>query len=240
MKKFITIQILLIGITVILCYYAKSLSDDVGISHMDTIENISKSRCDNIAVIYTVDDMYDEFSQFESENADYGLGLFETTIFVGTPQDQFSFSNGSTFCTIDVDKVIKGKIEKRSIDVEIKGGFYYETETDYDERIMDARDMEIDTPQERLFVLDFGGINFMIPGKEYLIIAQTLDFKGKTVYRINGYQISWLCLDETKSELMKKEYVYSDCSTNEFFSPNQTVIDAFYQKKDEILKSYNL
>ena len=83
-------------------------------------------------------------------------------------------------------------------------------------------------------------MNFMVPGKKYLIIAQTLDFKEKTVYRINGYQISWLCLDETQSKIMKEEYVYSECCNNEIFSPDHSIIEAFYAKKDDILKTYNI
>lgn len=139
-----------------------------------------------------------------------------------------------------MDKVIKGNIKTDSIDVEIKGGFHYETEAEFKERLMNAEDMEIETPSEKLFSLDFGGMNFMVPGKKYLIIAQTLDFKEKTVYRINGYQISWLCLDETQSKIMKEEYVYSECCNNEIFSPDHSIIEAFYAKKDDILKTYNI
>ena len=236
MKVFLTLQAALIAVTLLLCLHARGLSEDVGITRMDTID----SNCDYIAVIHDTEELYDRFSQFDSENADYGIGLYGTAIFVGTPQDSFSFSKGSTFCTLDVDKVIKGNIKTDSIDVEIKGGFHYETEAEFKERLMNAEDMEIETPSEKLFSLDFGGMNFMVPGKKYLIIAQTLDFKEKTVYRINGYQISWLCLDETESKIMKEEYVYSECCNNEIFSPDHSIIEAFYAKKDDILKTYNI
>ena len=183
MKVFLTLQAALIAVTLLLCLHAKGLSEDVGITRMDTIEKIHNSNCDYIAVIHDTEELYDRFSQFDSENADYGIGLYGTAIFVGTPQDSFSFSKGSTFCTLDVDKVIKGNIKTDSIDVEIKGGFHYETEAEFKERLMNAEDMEIETPSEKLFSLDFGGMNFMVPGKKYLIIAQTLDFKEKTVYQ---------------------------------------------------------
>lgn len=240
MKVFLTLQAALIAVTLLLCLHARGLSEDVGITRMDTIEKIHNSNCDYIAVIHDTEELYDRFSQFDSENADYGIGLYGTAIFVGTPQDSFSFSKGSTFCTLDVDKVIKGNIKTDSIDVEIKGGFHFETEAEFKERLMNAEDMEIETPSEKLFSLDFGGMNFMVPGKKYLIIAQTLDFKEKTVYRINGYQISWLCLDETESKIMKEEYVYSECCNNEIFSPDHSIIEAFYAKKDDILKTYNI
>lgn len=240
MKIFISIQAVLIAAAVLLCVHARGLSDDVGITDMDSIQKIHNSDCDNITVIYDTDELNDEFYQFDYANADYGLDLYGTAIFVGTPKDSFSFSKHSTFCTIDVDKVIEGNIQSDSIDVEIKGGFYYETKSEQKYRLMDAEAMEIETPSERLFALDLGGMNYMIPGKKYLIIAQTLDFNGKMVYRLNGYQISWLCLDDTESKVMKKEYVYSDCSTNEIFSPEQDVIDEFYQKKQAILSDYGV
>ena len=192
MKVFLTLQAALIAVTLLLCLHARGLSEDVGITRMDTIEKIHNSNCDYIAVIHDTEELYDRFSQFDS------------------------------------------------IDVEIKGGFHYETEAEFKERLMNAEDMEIETPSEKLFSLDFGGMNFMVPGKKYLIIAQTLDFKEKTVYRINGYQISWLCLDETESKIMKEEYVYSECCNNEIFSPDHSIIEAFYAKKDDILKTYNI
>ncbi len=240
MKFFLAIQTALIAVTILLCFHAKGLSENVGITDMDSIEKIHQSDCDYIAVIHDTEELYDRFSQFDSENADYGTGVYGTAIFVGTPQDSFSFSKGSTFCTLDVDKVIKGTITTDSIDVEIKGGFHYETEAEYKERLMDAEDMEIDTPVERLFTLDLGGMNFMVPGKKYLIISQTLDIGGKTFYRINGYQVSWLCLEETESRIMKEEFIYSDCYNNEIFSPEHSVIESFYVKKYDILKSYNI
>ncbi|MBR1751444.1 MAG: hypothetical protein IJ740_11305 [Ruminococcus sp.] len=240
MKFFLALQAVLIAFTLLLCFHAKSLSADIGITDMDTIDKIHQSDCDYIAVIHDTEELYDRFSQFDSENADYGTGVYGTAIFVGTPQDSFSFSKGSTFCTLDVDKVIKGTITTDSIDVEIKGGFHYETEAECKERLMDAEDMEIDTPVERLFTLDLGGMNFMIPGKEYLIISQTLEIGGKTFYRINGYQVSWLCLEKTESRIMKEEFIYSDCCNNEIFSPEHSIIESFYVKKYDILKSYNI
>ena len=240
MKFFLAIQTALVAVTILLCFHAKGLSENVGITDMDTIDKIHQSDCDYIAVIHDTEELYDRFSQFDSENADYGTGVYGTAIFVGTPQDSFSFSKGSTFCTLDVDKVIKGTITTDSIDVEIKGGFHYETEAEYKERLMDAEDMEIDTPAERLFTLDLGGMNFIIPGKEYLIISQTLEIGGKTFYRINGYQVSWLCLEETESVPVSDGAVYSEYCENEVFSYDHEIIGEFYRKKDDILKSYDL
>lgn len=165
MKVFLTLQAALIAVTLLLCLHARGLSEDVGITRMDTIEKIHNSNCDYIAVIHDTEELYDRFSQFDSENADYGIGLYGTAIFVGTPQDSFSFSKGSTFCTLDVDKVIKGNIKTDSIDVEIKGGFHYETEAEFKERLMNAEDMEIETPSEKLFSLDFGGMNLWYQGR---------------------------------------------------------------------------
>lgn len=240
MKFFLAIQTALIAVTILLCFHAKGLSENVGITDMDSIEKIHQSDCDYIALIHDTEELRDRFSQFDSENADYGTQTYGTAIFVGTPRDSFSFSKGSTFCTLDVDKVIKGAITTDSIDVEIKGGFHYKTEAEYKERMMDAEDMEIDTPAERLFTLDLGGMNFMVPGKKYLIISQTLDIGGKTFYRINGYQVSWLCLEETESRAINKGYVYSECCNNEIFSPDESVIEAFYDKKNDILKAYEI
>ncbi len=244
MKKFIVFQIALIAATAALCLYARSQATDVGISQMDTIEKIHESSCDNVAVISTTDDLNSAFSQFDYGSADrdmamFGEGLYGTVMFVGSPDDEFSFSKGSTFCTLNVDRVISGTIDSDKIDVEISGGFYYETNYDYEERLMNAADMEMDTPDERLFTLNLGGMNFMVPGEEYLIIAQTINFDGITHYRLNGYQISWLALDETVSQPMKEEYTYADCCDNEIFSPEQEVIDLFYQKKSNILKTYD-
>ena len=39
---------------------------------------------------------------------------------------------------------------------------------------------------------------------------------------------------------MKEEYVYSECCNNEIFSPDHSIIEAFYAKKDDILKTYNI
>ncbi|ADU23988.1 hypothetical protein [Ruminococcus albus] len=238
MKLFLSLQAVLIAITVILCFHAKSLTDNVGITEMNSIEKIHQSDCDYIAVIHDTEELDDRFTQFDRENADLGTQTYGTAIFIGTPKDSFSFSNSSTFCTIDVDKVIKGNIKTKSINVEIKGGFYYETESEHMERLSDAKDMEIETPAERLFTFDLGGMNFMNPGKKYLIISQTLDLGDKTFYRINGYMISWLCLDKTESKIMKTEYVYSDCFDNEIFTPEQEIIEAFYSKKESILNKY--
>ena len=63
------------------------------------------------------------FLQFDSENADYGIGLYGTAIFVGTPQDSFSFSKGIIFCTLDVDKVIKGNIKQTALMLKSKAAF---------------------------------------------------------------------------------------------------------------------
>ena len=205
MKVFLTLQAALIAVTLLLCLHARGLSEDVGITRMDTIEKIHNSNCDYIAVIHDTEELYDRFSQFDSENADYGIGLYGTAIFVGTPQDSFSFSKGSTFCTLDVDKVIKGNIKTDSIDVEIKGGFHYETEAEFKERLMNAEDMEI-----------------------------------CLLYTSPSPRDSWLCLDETESKIMKEEYVYSECCNNEIFSPDHSIIEAFYAKKDDILKTYNI
>ena len=41
-------------------------------------------------------------------------------------------------------------------------------------------------------------------------------------------------------EIMKEEYVYSECCNNEIFSPDHSIIEAFYAKKDDILKTYNI
>ncbi|MBR1738866.1 MAG: hypothetical protein IJ737_01115 [Ruminococcus sp.] len=240
MKVFPALQAALIALTLLLCFHAKSLSADIGITEMDTIEKIHQSGCDCIAAIHDTEELYDRFSQFDSENADFGTGLYGTAIFVGTPRDSFSFSKGSTFCTLDVDRVIKGNITADSIDAEIKGGFHYETEAEQRERLTDAGDMETDTPAERLFTLDLGGMNFMVPGKKYLIISQTLDIGGKTFYRINGYQVSWLCLEETESLPVSDGTMYSECWGNEVFSYDREIIGEFYRKKGDILKSYGL
>lgn len=240
MKIFFAVQVALICVTLALCSYAKTQTEGPGISNMTNIEKIHKSDCDNIAAIESVDDVNEMFKQFDNGNTDYGLELFGTAIFVGSPKDSYSFSKGSTFCEIDVDKVVKGSIAEETIDVEIKGGFFYPTQMEFEERVMDAEDMGIEPPTEREFVLDLGGMNFMIPGRKYLIIAQTLDFDGKQLYRINGYQTSWLCVDETKSKPIEDGCVYSDYCENEIFAYEQEVIDAFYRKKEEILRSYSL
>ena len=240
MKEFLAIQTALIAVTILLCLHAKGLSENVGITDMDTIDKIHQSDCDYIAVIHDTEELYDRLSQFDSENADFGTGLYGTAIFIGTPRDSFSFSKGSTFCTLDVDRVIKGNISTDRIDVEIKGGLHYETEAEQRERLMDAEDMEIDTPAERLFTLDLGGMNFMVPGKKYLIISQTLDIGGETFYRINGYQVSWLCPEETESVPVSDSTMYLEYCENEVFSYDREIIGEFYQKKGDILKSYGL
>mgnify|MGYP006918457822 CR=1 FL=1 len=74
MKVFLTLQAALIAVTLLLCLHARGLSEDVGITRMDTIEKIHNSNCDYIAVIHDTEELYDRFSQFDSENADYGIG----------------------------------------------------------------------------------------------------------------------------------------------------------------------
>lgn len=238
MKVFLALQTALIAVTLLLCLHAKGLSENVGITDMDTIDKIHQSDCDYIAVIHDTEELYDRFSQFDSENADLGTQTYGTAIFVGTPRDSFSFSKGSTFCTLDVDRVIKGNISTDSIDVEIKGGLHYETEAEQRERLMDAEDMEIDTSAERLFTLDLGGMNFMVPGKKYLIISQTLDIGGKTFYRINGYQVSWLCLEETELAPVREGVDYSECCQNEAFCADKDTVEEFRWRKEQILKKY--
>ena len=240
MKAFLALQAALVAAALLLCLHAKSLSADVGISDMDTIDKIHQSDFRCIAMIHDTEELYDRFSQFDSDNADFGTGLYGTAIFIGTPRDSFSFSKGSTFCTLDVDRVVKGKVKDKSIDVEINGGFHYETEAEYTERLMDAEDMEIETPAERLFTLDLGGMNFMVPGKRYLIIAQTIDIGGKTFYRINGYQVNWLCLEKTESVPIEADGKYAAHCENEVFTTDKAVLDAFRVKKEEILKSFGL
>lgn len=123
MKVFLTLQAALIAVTLLLCLHARGLSEDVGITRMDTIEKIHNSNCDYIAVIHDTEELYDRFSQFDSENADYGIGLYGTAIFVGTPQDSFSFSKGSTFCTLDVDKVIRVISKQTALMLKSKAAF---------------------------------------------------------------------------------------------------------------------
>lgn len=240
MKIFFAIQAALVCVTLALCSYAKTQTEGPCISNMTRIEKIHSSDCGNIAVIESTEAVNERFKQFDSRNADYGLGLYGTAIFVGEPKDSFSFSKGSTFCEIAVEKVIEGNITEEVLNAEIKGGFFYPTQMEFEERIMDAEDMGTDPPTEREFSLDLGGMNFMTPGRKYLIIAQVLDFDGKQLYRINGYQVSWLCLDGTESKPIKDGYVYSNCYDNEIFAYEQDIIDAFYQKKAEILRLYGL
>lgn len=52
MKVFLTLQAALIAVTLLLCLHARGLSEDVGITRMDTIEKIHNSNCDYIAVIH--------------------------------------------------------------------------------------------------------------------------------------------------------------------------------------------
>ena len=62
MKVFLTLQAALIAVTLLLCLHARGLSEDVGITRMDTIEKIHNSNCDYIAVIHDTEELYDRFS----------------------------------------------------------------------------------------------------------------------------------------------------------------------------------
>lgn len=239
MRRFFAIQGALLAVTLLLCLHARGLSRDMGITGMDTIGEIHQCGC-SVSVIHDSEELADRFSQFDKENADPGAGLYGTAIFTGTPRDSFAFSKGSTFCTIEVERVIKGELEPGSIDAEIKGGLHYETEAEQRERLTGARDMGIETPAERLFTLDLGGMDLMVPGKRYLIIAQTLDIGGEVFYRINGYQVSWLCLEGTESVPVSDSAVYRECWGSEVFSYDREVIEEFYRRKGEVLGRYGL
>ena len=46
MKVFLTLQAALIAVTLLLCLHARGLSEDVGITRMDTIEKIHNTNSD--------------------------------------------------------------------------------------------------------------------------------------------------------------------------------------------------
>ena len=59
--------------------------------------------------------------------------------------------------------------EHDSIDVEIKGGFHYETEAEYKERLMVAEDMELDTSKCRVkadYVALISEAEVIVPAEE--------------------------------------------------------------------------
>lgn len=77
MKVFLTLQAALIAVTLLLCLHARGLSEDVGITRMDTIEKIHNSNCDYIAVIHDTEELYDRFSQLTVRMQTTALGFTE-------------------------------------------------------------------------------------------------------------------------------------------------------------------
>jgi hypothetical protein len=236
MKKFIILQILIVGLSIGTCILFRAGSSDCGISSVRKISDLKEMKSTVDYIDYEIDSLPD-FEEYLTLSNDRFFA--EKIILVVKPNSEINLSARMIIQNVSVKDVIYGdeSLIDNEITLHILNGFYYETKSDFKKR-----QLRSSNAKRGFFYQNSGWINVMNDESEYLLFANKLTVGGKDYY-IPGSYFKWLNITNDYAVPVNDEPDvphYNEYYENEFFSDNQKTIDDFFNLKHRILDYYGV
>lgn len=241
MKIFVPLQTALIAIVIIIGFIMRTHIPDKGVVSLKTYDDLKDISPDVITSFDSVSGS--PFDALEGKYSNLYDDTYSSVLFLCTALDDYSFTDGLFTQKIRIDKTISGDCpdEGETIKLIINGGFSYCKKGLYYYQINNKNADDEEDLNERIFVLNLYGINFMKPNHQYFVSALRKDNGSFTYYGTASGQINWLDLQENTNILLNSNNSsYSEYCDNEFFCESQGALKYLNRKKNEIFSKYGI